>query len=87
LSVWYTSMFRGDFSIIYEKNERFEMYKNILISKNEQILLKTILTEYIQNSPINQTNIHILIRHICGSDSQIQSNEYTSCGKSTINQI
>jgi len=63
------------------------MYKNILVSQKELILLEQILNDSIKNRPNDSKNIHILIRHICGSDSQIQSNEYTSCGKSTINQI
>lgn len=57
------------------------MYKSILISKNEQILLKQILTEYIRNKPIDSINVHILIRHICGPDTQSYSNEKVNCGK------
>ncbi len=52
------------------ENKGFGMYKTILISKNEQILLKQILTEYLNKSPQDSINIHILIRHICGHNTQ-----------------
>lgn len=63
------------------------MYKNILVSQKELILLEQILNDSIKNRPNDSTNIHILIRHICGQTTQYNANKDTVCGKSTINQI
>lgn len=63
------------------------MYKNILVSQKELILLEQILNDSIKNRPNDSKNIHILIRHICGQATQYNVNKDTICGKSTINQI
>lgn len=63
------------------------MYKNILVSQKELILLEQILNDSIKNRPNDSKNIHILIRHICGKEAQSDTNKNTICGKSTTNQI
>jgi hypothetical protein len=55
------------FLICKGKNEGFEMYKSILISQKESILLEQILKDSLPNRPNDSINIHILINHICGS--------------------
>jgi len=59
----------------------FEMYKSILITVKEAILLEQILSDYLKNEPIDSINVHILIKHICGPDTQSYSNEKVNCGK------
>ncbi|NDB59758.1 hypothetical protein EB001_15120 [bacterium] len=63
------------------KNEGFEVYKSILISQKESVLLEQILKDSLSNRPNDSINIHILIRHICGPDTQSYSNEKVNCGK------
>jgi len=57
------------------------MYKSILISQKESVLLEQILKDSLSNRPNDSINIHILIMHICGPDTQSYSNEKVSCGK------
>jgi hypothetical protein len=63
------------------KNEGFEMYKSILISQKESILLEQILKDSLPNRPNDSINIHILIRHINGLEAQTQPNQKVNCGK------
>lgn len=63
------------------------MYKRLLVSKKEAILLEQILTKYLANNPIERLNVHILINHISGVKAQSLTNEDTLCGKSTHNQL
>jgi hypothetical protein len=69
------------FLISIGKNEGFEVYKSILISHKESVLLEQILKDSLSNRPNDSINIHILIRHICGPDTQSYSNEKVNCGK------
>ena len=63
------------------KNEGFEVYKSILISQKESVLLEQILKDSLSNRPNDSINIHILIRHINGLEAQTQPNEKVNCGK------
>lgn len=63
------------------------MYKSILITQKEAILLEQILSDYLKNKPMDNINIHILIRHICGTKAQYDRNGTIVCGKSTHNQL
>ena len=63
------------------------MYKRLLVSEKEAILLEQILTKYLANNPIERLNVHILINHISGVKAQSLINEDTLCGKSTHNQL
>lgn len=69
------------FLIGNDENEVFEMYKSILISQKESVLLERILKDSLCNRPNDSINIHILIRHICGPDAQSYSNQKVNCGK------
>jgi len=71
----------GNFISIYREKLDFEMYKSILITQKEAILLEQILSDYLKNKPIDSINVHILIKHICGPDTQSYSNEKVNCGK------
>lgn len=77
----------GVLLVFIEKNWIFEMYKSILITQKESMLLEQILKDYLKNEPINNINVHILIRHICGTKAQYNRNGEVVCGKSTINQL
>lgn len=57
------------------------MYKNILISEKEGVLLTQILKDSLPNRPNDSINIHILINHISGVKAQSQSNQKINCGK------
>ena len=74
-------MLCGNFISIYREKLDFEMYKSILITQKEAILLEQILSDYLKNKPIDSINVHILIKHICGPDTQSYSNEKVNCGK------
>lgn len=63
------------------------MYKSILITQKESILLEQILKDYLKNEPIDSINVHILIQHICGTKAQYDRNGKVVCGESTINQL
>ena len=69
------------FLIILGENEGFRMYKSILISQKESILLEQILQDSLSNRPNDRVNIHILIRHISGLEAQTQPNQKVNCGK------
>lgn len=69
------------FLISIVKNEGFEMYKSILISQKESVLLEQILKDSLPNRPNDSINIHILIRHINGLEAQTQPNQKVNCGK------
>ena len=75
------------FLIILGENEGFRMYKSILISQKESVLLEQILRDSLPNRPNDSINIHILIRHINGLEAQTQPNQKVNCGKWTTNQI
>jgi hypothetical protein len=57
------------------------MYKSILISQKESVLLEQILRDSLPNRPNDSVNIHILIRHICGPNTQSNSNQKVNYGK------
>ncbi len=57
------------------------MYKNILISEKEGVLLTQILKDSLPNRPNDSINIHILINHISGVKAQTQPNQKVNCGK------
>jgi len=42
------------------------MYKRLLVTEKEAILLEQILTNYLKTQPVESINVHILIKHICG---------------------
>lgn len=63
------------------------MYKRLLVTEKEAILLEQILTNYLKTQPIESINVHILIKHICGVKTQSLANEGIVCGKSTHNQL
>lgn len=69
------------FLISFGKNKGFGMYKSILISEKESVLLTQILKDSLPNRPNDSINIHILINHICGVKAQSQSNQKINCGK------
>lgn len=69
------------FLIFNGENEGFRMYKSILISQKESILLEQILQDSLSNRPNDSINIHILIRHISGLEAQTQPNQKVNCGK------
>ncbi len=69
------------FLIFNGENEGFGMYKSILISQKESVLLEQILKDSLLNRPNDSINIHILIRHINGLEAQTQPNEKVNCGK------
>ena len=69
------------FLIFNGENEGFRMYKSILISQKESILLEQILQDSLSNRPNDRVNIHILIRHISGLEAQTQPNQKANCGK------
>lgn len=85
--MWYASRLRGNFISIYREKLDFEMYKSILITQKESILLEQILKDYLKNEPIDSINVHILIQHICGTKAQYDRNGNVVRGKSTINQL
>ena len=74
------------FISIYRAKLDFEMYKSILITEKESMLLEQILTDYLKSKPIESGNVHILIQHICGTKAQYDRNGEVVCGKSTTNQ-
>lgn len=80
-------MLCGNFISIYREKLDFEMYKSILITQKEAILLEQILSDYLKNKPIDSINVHILIKHICGTKAQYDKNGAVVCGKSTHNQL
>lgn len=57
------------------------MYKRLLVTEKEAILLEQILTNYLKTEPIESINVHILIKHICGVKAQSLVNEDIVCGK------
>lgn len=86
-SLWYTSMLCGNFISIYREKLDFEMYKSILITVKEAILLEQILSDYLKNESTDSINVHILIKHICGTKAQYDRNGTLVCGESTHNQL
>ena len=63
------------------------MYKSILITVKEAIILEQILSDYLKNKPIDSINVHILIKHICGTKAQYDRNGTVVGGESTTNQL
>lgn len=63
------------------------MYNSILITVKEAILLEQILANYLKSNPVDSINVHILIKHICGTKAQYGRNETVVCGESTPNQL
>jgi hypothetical protein len=63
------------------------MYKSILITAKETILLEQILANYLKSNPVDSINVHILIKHICGTKAQYDRNGTIICGESTPNQL
>jgi hypothetical protein len=57
------------------------MYKRLLVTEKEAILLEQILINYLKTKPIESINVHILIKHICGVQAQSLANEDIVCGK------
>lgn len=49
------------------------MYKRLLVTEKEAILLEQILINYLKTKPIESINVHILIKHICGVISKSDS--------------
>ena len=57
------------------------MYKRLLVTEKEAMLLEQILTNYLKTQPIESINVHILIKHINGVQAQSLVNEDVVCGK------
>jgi hypothetical protein len=72
------------FLIILGENEGFGMYKSILLSQKESVLLTQILKDSLPNRPNDIINIHILIRHIDGLETQNQPNQKINVGNEPL---